>query len=628
VLTTSLLLFLALVLQGPSPVAGLHAGETVRKVAAAPGDPLAEWETRETGRVLDGLTGRPLAGVRVEALLEDGDPTVREETRTARDGSFRIRLRQGASRLERVRLRLPGWTSRVVTASDVWQDNAELLLSPAVGLSLRVLDLPGRPVPGALVRTREICAHDPYATLGRADLLGRLEIPDFPWPGSDPELYVSAPDHGALRLMDSAWLLALAARDGEPPALHLPRRPAVALRLLGRGQGGQALAAIRVASMPSCWYTVWTGSDGGLRLEVLFRDREFSLDRHGVAGDAHLGHGLGLPGRVLSLREGGWTFPPGLWDSPVATLELTPTGAGAETDARPPVQVVHERGWWLRGWGRHELPPGRVTITVGRAFSGWEEETREVELPPTGLPLALPARREPVLALRLPDRPLQFLHLEAGADSITLAGGWPRQDRHPVPGGRAVTVLADFADGELRRGTLPPLTGAAELDLTVPGSVLRRGLEAGDLGTARIVVEVRDDLGRPLAATSSLDAAMVWERRKEPAPRHVFDVPAGMPFLVACRSPGHTPGGFQGRAPAAGEELAAVVTLRALATLEVRGACTRIHAGGRTAAPRDGKACLDVEPGPLLAWIERSGAPDLALELELAPGEERVLELK
>lgn len=234
--------------------------------------PVAERTIR--GRLLDALSGAPVAGATCELWSEDFDAPMElvGSVESALDGSFALEdPRRGG---EKVRVRAEGYRSTVFAGED------EVFLFPRdEPFVLRVLDLDGSPIAGARVRSHQTCQHGPPAVEGMTDAEGRVVFADAPPFEDGPEYEVRASGYGALTQLD--W-----STFGIDSVAYLPRRAEVRLRLLDAD--GTPLARRRFRQQGPGHIAFVTDDDGRAVLDSLYESREIGLEESVKEGALHL----------------------------------------------------------------------------------------------------------------------------------------------------------------------------------------------------------------------------------------------------------------------------------------------------------------------------------------------------
>ncbi|MSR63400.1 MAG: carboxypeptidase regulatory-like domain-containing protein [Planctomycetes bacterium] len=216
------------------------------------------------GRLLNALDGTPVGGAACELWSEDFDEPMElvGTVRSALDGSFALEDPRRCG--EKMRVRAEGYRSTVFAGED------EVFLFPrGEPFVLRALDLDGRPIAGARVRSHQTCQHAPPAVEGTTDAEGRVVFADAPPFEDGPEYEVRASGYGALTQLD--W-----SSFGVDPVVYLPRRAEVRLHLLDAD--GAPLARRRFRQQGPGQIAFVTDDDGRALLDSLYESREIGLE--------------------------------------------------------------------------------------------------------------------------------------------------------------------------------------------------------------------------------------------------------------------------------------------------------------------------------------------------------------
>ena len=377
--------------------------------------------------VRDALTGAPIAGVECELWSEDFDAPARLADRalTEADGAFVLTPRTRED--EKVRLRAPGYRALV----DSSLEESYVLFPCEEPLRLRVLDLDGKPIAGARVRSHQTCRHAPPAVEGTSDAEGLVLLPAAPAFGQGAEYEVRASGFGA-------WIGTPVDASAGEPALYLPRRAAVPLCLVGAD--GAPLAHRRFRQQGPLPTIVITGGDGRAVLDSLFESRE-----------------LGLTDCAQELPYmGGW--PPLEGECTLHPGQDLPRPAGSE--AWPTLRLTGKT-WGdvhvqfgndsltlggLSGERTVRVAPGRTVVVLAQA-----EEVRRSELAPWTGERALDLADLAVLRARPPaGTPVDvaFRVRDAAGEPLAAEAEWrapyqgdgPPEDRDPSPDGVLVRI--------------------------------------------------------------------------------------------------------------------------------------------------------------------------------------------
>jgi len=607
----SLALALSLVLA--QSIDGLKPGESLVPV---PAGLRLDLEGERLGRVLDAATGRPLEGVHVESWTEDWElpGLLIDAQASGRDGTFRILGRRKGREADKLRLSRDGYRSTTRAFGEVFDD---LLLVPGKApASVVVKDLRGNPIAGALVTTRQTCAHGPSAIEAFSDADGRVDLSPMPPLDDEPELEVTVDGYLALRNLTPEDVFDL---PGDEPTWLLGRKRPLRFRLLDP-EGRPASQTRVLLGYAPAWHFTNTDRDGRGAFHFAFDDELVGLHSP-------------LPGRDDSLLD--------FWSWDCGELVLRQDGdvharEAAESDPRVVVEpaapglrwaLVHEQGWRVSSAGTWQFPPGKVQVLVGGPFSGFVEQRRELELSSgttTNLKLAAPAEpRLTVVDLPGADDEERWVQLVLEAAGHSVRVSHRKTAEYPVPPGVPVSV----AVVSVRRPyafELSPRDLSRPLDLTATAGWKAQPPPA-ELETLEI--EVPDELAgllrvRPQARGTRGETFSPGE---EGWP---IQVERGAAVEVALRADGHVPRTVV--LPAGAPRPRIVADLVRCARVEIEGARVRAVTGLHDAPERneDGIFVLaDVAPGPLVLQVDVDGTWH-ALALELEPGERRKLTLR
>jgi hypothetical protein len=105
-------------------------------------------------------------------------------------------------------------------------------------------------------------------------------------------------------------------------------------------------------------------------------------------------------------------------------------------------------------------------------------------------------------------------------------------------------------------------------------------------------------------------------------------LPACASFRAAFSAPGFTSAWFQGSVPARGDAPIVRVVMQRRAHLSLTGTIANVIVPGSDAESIEGGFEFDVAPGPLMVRVLRPDDDPLAIELTLAEGETRRLEVR
>ncbi|MBI5361780.1 MAG: carboxypeptidase regulatory-like domain-containing protein [Planctomycetes bacterium] len=611
-------------------VGGLRANERALFVDVVRDDAFAEL------RVVDAATCRPLEGARVETWTEDGTPPARlpvlvDDARTARDGTVRVRWIVGDARAATFRISKGGFESRVTSSplgETVW-------LQRAAPLGGRVLDLDLEPVVGAIVRTRQCCAHAVSAATTRTDDDGYFVLEDVPV-GEDEGAEIEV-----LHERTTAWaeLEPLVLRQiGEHDPLAHGRGAAVLVarsvpwraRLLD--PEGKPLARRRVGSpnwRPSV--AAWTDADGVCELPLV---DAYSRDVETMDAGPSL-HWLQstLPSGVLldlAPSEGALRADSKASFELVAPSEQEYRALQARTPDSLEAQVLPsgrvETPWPSPGESRAVFGPGNGTLVLGRAFSGWCEEHHALKPDSIARDVRFTPRVERAIALSVPSWALAAYVVQAGANGLVEPGvDWAQDVPHEVfvPPGPAITIACASTTGELRRARVAAGMEPMTADLAGAESVIRAAFGEHEHEHVR---ETAALFGFPPVARDL--TGTIW-----PAGASSFDfvdggfeLPRGRWYFAVLHAPGFCPVRVLRRAG----DPPSMQAVR-WARVRVTGKATRVEAFGRELDELEGGGrgfAYSGVPGPLRLFVTRTDGVLVRVDLELAPGDEREIAMR
>jgi hypothetical protein len=471
---------------------------TVLGCAGSSHVPSAAGDTFETRvRFLDGRTATPIGDVTVELWTEDlaeplRVPTLLGKVASDGDGRARIPLFVGGVRVEKLRVSRAGYASTEVGAAP---EEGDWLSHAAVPRSFRVLDLEGRPIAGAAVRTRQSCEHAVPAVEGRTDADGRVRFEDFPSFGDGAELEVVADGFGTLshELLDDGAIARRAVFFGEPVELRLARRPGYRLELVDAH--GAPMANRRVSAVGGPSVAAWTDANGEVLYPSSAFEREGGFQLADATGDELLG---GFEPPTLGSTRVSPQNAAAPIDQITAPVRIAVTGIhrGSFSYGPPRIEVWDARGRMTELSADLRAPVGTTRVVIGRRFSGWCQRSEDFELGPEGREVVLGARREGTLRVTLPPRS-HFLHLQAGDDSITRGELYDDEALELfVPPDVPVSLWLEDADGSAYSTTLAPLASDETRSISLAEWCVRRAPSPDALPKFRVRFEVPRELGR------------------------------------------------------------------------------------------------------------------------------------
>jgi hypothetical protein len=177
---------------------------------------------------------------------------------------------------------------------------------------------------------------------------------------------------------------------------------------------------------------------------------------------------------------------------------------------------------------------------------------------------------------------------------------------------------------------LPPLTADAVADLTPDATIVRPGFGDAAKQTGTLHFTVVDRAGKPIDGLEARVYPDPSNLESEPSAEGSFTwcVAACDSYRAAFRAPGYTSAWFQGSVPARGDAPMVRVVLQRRAHLSLTGSIANVIVPGSDAESVEGGFEFDVAPGPLMLRVMRPNADPLAIELTLAEGETRRLEVR
>ncbi|MBK7642633.1 MAG: hypothetical protein IPJ19_06210 [Planctomycetes bacterium] len=604
---------------------GLHKGER-----ADPQGPIAfdaqDEECFAHLRLLDGESGAPLQGVRVDTWTEHLDPpgwaVIRLDTAvSAADGSVRVRFRQGVVLASKLVISKSGYESQQRSPED-----GELFLLRAHPLVGRVLDLDLQPVAGATLRSRQGCLHAISASTAKTAADGSFTLEDFPLSEDEgAELEVFAEGHLARGELDPQVLRQQAdealVRGEHGCTILLARAVACVVQLCDTQGAPIAERQLRTNGCP----VLLCRTDATGRCALPATPSGHSLDLETIDGGPPLAFSIPAPprGNVACVRA--------LGADPTACFgpeRLTPVVVDLQVLARGsawiPVSIFTESGFVFTGADAvPRVPRGRATLVLG-SMDGFYLREEEFEI--GAQPLRLPAPMERHYGT------LSVPAGEVGAHDLLLAQsggeGWspaPAENAGTSewflerPNSGACSIARVAPDGEVRLGRAAPRPAGSPI---VP---LRFStLVASGLGATQPPVRIT---WRSESADGKLEpsSGTVWPAAMGSIDLEKLDsceLPLGREYYAEFKAQGAVP---RHVFRTAGAESAGPTALVPRAQLVIDGDAELAASFDGPIERRDGRFVLAPAPGPLCVRIwHRDGTLSL-LSLVLAPGEQRTL---
>lgn len=394
-------------------------------------------------RVFDARDKSPVAGATLELWTEEGEKPLGVMTRIAvlhsgADGTGEFAYVVDGIRPSNVRVSKAGYASHSVTLGDL-EEGVELY--PAAPLAGRVVDLDGKPVARAVVRSRETCAHAVSAAETWTDADGRFVLADCPADAQHAELEVLPREHVPIAALEIDTLRRLQARDGSFD-LHVARKPPIRATVLD--EKGQPLVGCRIAYNSEPYCAGWTDKDGLLTLGPPPQwDAALSWLAPGETRYFPCG---GVP------DSGVWRVRLPAPAEPARSGKLRlDFGAGRDASSRPRVLVVDSAGTNRDGFEFADLATGPATVFVGQSFSPWVEEVYHVEVSTVAQSVVSTPKPAPAVDVELPDGAWSTLMIQAGDAGFRVDLEGENEHRLNVPPGVELVFVAVAADGEVRR---------------------------------------------------------------------------------------------------------------------------------------------------------------------------------
>jgi hypothetical protein len=456
------------------------------------------------------------------------------------DGRFALHVERGSLRPEKVRIRSAAHRATVISLSDVDGDLPLLPRGPVA--RLRVLDLEGKPIAGARLRTHQTCAHAPPAVVAFSDAEGLIETDELPPLRDGADLQLDADGFEMRYGIDES--LPWAPLDEAAAVVRLAKRRPLNLLVLERDGMPASDARIVLDAAPS-WSAAVTDADGAVsfpsRASGSAIVRRFCGETEEILYD-----GWGTGGEPATLRFGGDAVERG---SSRLRIDL----AGSKDGGAVPLLAWHGDGWFTTTPGEHRCPSGRIRVHIGAAFSGYVHAAHDVELGDLSSDvLWMKPRPEPELTIVDLDEDDEWIVVEAEGESKRLAATGHEETLH-VPPDVPLRLMIQSRDAT-RISALEPLSDAREISRgSIP--VAERRIDPED--DARLTATLRFRVPEELAGT----------RVTVFAPQRIDATPAAPGVLEARVLPGvafeawfaaddeSMPRAFVGVAPPAGEAI-------------------------------------------------------------------------
>ncbi len=620
------LILMPLLLQGSQIQAeGLKSGERILELARETRLPE---DARDpgllcAGRVLDAFTGRPLASARIQVWTEEIDAVAKgyfriDEAMSGRDGRFLVSRRMGAIEGEKGRISLPGYLTLSCTAGDL---DGPIALYPASksSPSLRILDMDGRPVAGALVTSTYTCAHDVPAFHVRSDGEGIARLPAFGLQADVQELRVQAKGFAPIKYLDAEDSFRFAGAG--PQLVYLTRSTPTAFRVVDRK--GVAMFGRAIYVVEGDFYHVLRSNRLGI-CTLLSRHgwRPILLNVLEHPQNDFLTELLPVFGRVPTVRP----FAED-WEEGIALGKLIlrfKEEPGTELDY--PVQVLHGEGYLLAidrvPEGPVEFPAGRGMLVVGAPFQGAAQRVQDFELE-KGKSVELKLRVSKETRMRFEIARAENIDVTLEVSGNTRRELPTRMDITVPRGGRLKLLIA--GKGFTLRKILPPAQDgqSISLDEIVDAAREKAAKSAAALLATRATQVLRfvdGESGGTLTGKLDLDGLQGCEVSKANDGTLQVSGPKGHAFLASFRAAGHVKVWVRGYLGAQEESIVRRVPRTARLAIE---APFKFEIEGEDALELDSLA-----PGPLELVLRSEDGRRFSISLELRPGETRKLRLR
>jgi hypothetical protein len=288
--------------------------------------------------------------------------------------------------------------------------------------------------------------------------------------------------------------------------------------------------------------------------------------------------------------------------------------------------IIPEKGRFFEARDGEQIhaPVGSARIVAGGDFTGFRSTLQDVRITERAQEITLTLRREPHLRVHFVNRGTLWFWIQAGDESAgDLDGPLVGEDfqEMAVPPGVPITVFAWLADGELRRVSLPPIEADTDVDLEAASSILRHGMDAAESRSIALSFEVVDETGRPVSAPQG-------EMTPVGAGLFQWTVPVHDTYQMAFAAEGFTTVYREEDVPLLAPDRAERIVLTRRARLHVGGGATLVEGFQGRVEPAEDGFVIDAAAGPLTIVVAREGGPRIALDLVLAPGESRSIELR
>ncbi|MCP5022663.1 MAG: hypothetical protein GY930_12925 [bacterium] len=593
---------------------GLQEGESISELA-----PVVVSESPDLchGRIVNAFTGMPVAGAAVETWTEEIDADKGGFFRFGKatsgvGGRFAVLSQLGKKRAEKVRVQAVGYLTRSMTLGDI--DNSIVLFpAPKQAMQIRAIDAMGRAVAGALITSTYSCAHDVPAFSERTDDKGLVELPAYGLQDETPQLRVRALGFGAIKYLDGDDIFSTG-QSGDPFVLRLKRRSPTAYCLLKKSGEPWAGANLMVNDGEG-YHVLTTGTDGRFRVESRYGGSSCGVYLLESPEPRYVGT-LPTAERVaLMVRDRPEEWPEEL---PTGTLVLQ-----APEDCPTEIWASHLDGWLSEvspnDSDGFEFPAGKGFLIAGGSFTGFAECVHVFELKAgERLVLDVELDKEPVVTVLTPEGENATLWVQGEKETLDF-GGLPSGPL-TVPSDESVCFVFEN-EGEVRRVSVNGATDGQVIDMRPDSTIIQTKPPLPVYGQKHFVIPE----GSALFVSSP---SQLFSLKKHSSPDGIpnetlpsLSGPIGGQYLLNLQSPGCFPtfirGTLKDDSPGILTPLAAIP----FASLQI------ISDQKMQVIGFDEIDLRQLTPGPLNLTLVSETGERQALQLDLEPGEQRVVRL-
>ncbi len=593
---------------------GLQAGESISQLAPAN---VQEASNRRHGRVVNAFTGMPVLNATIETWTEEinadmgGFFRIGEAT-TGEDGRFAVRSQTEKKRAEKVRVQASGFLTRSMTLGDI--DNSIVLFpAPKQAMQIRAIDAMGRAVAGALLTSTYTCAHDVPAFSERTDDKGLVELPAYGLQDEVPQLRVRTLDFGAIQYLDGDDIFSTDPSN-QPSVLRLKRRSSAAYCLLKKTGEPWAGANLMINDGEG-YHVLTTGTDGWVRIESRYGASSCDVYLLESPEPRYVGT-LPTAERVaLMVRDRPEKWPEEL---PTGTLVVQ-----SPEDCPTEIWASHLDGWLSEVSPNNsdglEFPAGKGFLIAGGSFTGFAECIHIFELKADErLVLDVELDKEPVVTVLTPEGENATLWVQGEKETLDF-GGLP-SGPFPVPSAESVCFVFEN-EGEVRRVSVNGATDGQVIDMRPDSTIIQTKAPLPAYGQKHFMIPE----GSTLSVRSPSELFSLENHSSiDGDPNQTLaslSGPIGGQYLLKLRSPGCFPisvrGTLKGDSPGISTPLATIP----FASLQI------ISDAKMQVIGFDEVDLRQLTPGPLNLMLVSETGERQALQLDLKPGEQRVVRL-